>query len=123
VITFNDIMSVANVLKEAGKIEQYKQILEFQQQLQETQNENLELQRKVEKLKEQLLLKGKVEYNDPFYWLRGEDRKDGPFCCGCWDLKKELIRVPGYEQGRYQIDCPVCHTRYNNPLYENSIPM
>ncbi len=122
-ISFGDIKSIADVLKEAGKIKQYRQILKFQQDLQDLQNENIGLKTKNKELNEKLKIKGKIKYKDPFYWLENHDIEDGPFCSACWDSKKELSRIPSYNKGNWKIECPVCHNKYEDPNYKDHGPV
>jgi hypothetical protein len=40
------------------------------------------------------------------YYLKKDDKEDGPFCFRCWDAEKLLVRVFVYDNG--QRICPQC---------------
>ena len=102
---FDDLKSAATILKEAGKVEQYRQILEAQEKLLEMQNKISELEGENRTLKEKLKTKEELKYEGNAYWRMEGDRRDGPFCSRCWDKNKDLIRI---NQSTYV--CPECQT-------------
>lgn len=109
---FETLKSVANTLKEANKIELYKQILDMQQDF-------LEMQENIKKLKEEnadlktlLQVKENLIYENNAYWFIKEQDKDGPFCSRCWDKDKTLLRMHPCGNPAYS-ECPECETRIN----------
>jgi hypothetical protein len=107
---YETLKSTANVLREADKIEQYRQILDVMEKLLEMQKKLSELEEKNKSLREKLKIKEDIIFSKNAYWLRSNN--DGPFCTRCWDKNKELIRMkdenPFYE-------CPECKNRYEGP--------
>ncbi len=104
---FDALKSTAKVLQEAGKIEQYQQILDAMAKLLEMQNRITELESENKDLEEKLRIKQNLAYENNAYWINKEDQKDGPFCPRCWDKDKALIRVPTYPTDIWSI-CPEC---------------
>lgn len=102
---FDDLKSAATILKEAGKIEQYRQILEVQGKLLEMQDKIAELEDENKDLKEKLKIKGNLIYKGNAYWINEGGKEDGSFCTRCWDKNKETIRL----NPRTRI-CPECKT-------------
>jgi len=107
---------VANVLKEAGKIEEYKAILELQGKLQEMQNTIFELEKENRNLKEKFEIKEKLTYKNNSYW-NGED---GPFCSRCFEKNKDLLRIHPTFIGSNLAACPECKTVVNFTGNSNS---
>ncbi len=108
---YDSLKDAAKVLQEAGKIEQYRQILEVQEKLLEMQRSIMDLEEENRSLKNKLQIQASLVFENNTYWNEsGENKKkDGPFCSGCWDSEKILIRThpcgnPAYHQ------CPKCKT-------------
>jgi hypothetical protein len=108
---FDNLKSIGKVLQEAGKIEQYKQILESVQELLEMQKKIEELENENKNLKEKLEIKEKLEYDSEnnVYWVIKDGKKEGPYCSLCWDDYKKLIHLHNTSQERLWI-CPKCKT-------------
>lgn len=103
---YDGLKDAASVLKEAGKIEQYRQILEVQEKLFEMQKRIAELEEENNKLQEQLQTKARLVPKDNMYYL--EDG-DGPFCTGCWDAEHSLVRLHT-NKNFDSATCPKCKT-------------
>ena len=88
---YDTLKSTAIVLREADKIEQYRQILDAMEKLLEMQNKLSELEQENKSLKEKLKVKDDLTVSNDAYWLKSN--KDGPFCKGCWDDNNKLIGV------------------------------
>ena len=88
---YETLKSTASVLREADKIEQYRQILDAMEKLLEMQNKLAELEKENKLLKEKLKIKDDLTVSNDAYWLKSN--KDGPFCKGCWDDNNKLIGV------------------------------
>jgi hypothetical protein len=104
---FDEIRTAAEVLREAGKIEQYKQLLDAQQQLLDMQKNLSDLENENKQLKNELQIKQNIRYEKNAYWMD----KDGPFCSNCWDYEKKLIRMPSGEFTDFRV-CPHCNKTY-----------
>ena len=107
---YETLKSTASVLREADKIEQYRQILDAMEKLLEMQNKLAELEKENKLLKEKLKIKDDLTVSNNAYWLKSNN--DGPFCTRCWDKNKELIRMT-YENPYYR--CPECNNSYEGP--------
>ncbi len=90
---FDELKSVASTLQEAGKIEQYRQILDAQKELLEMQKQIADLTSENRELKERLAIKESLIFKDNAYWIEKDNKKDGPFCTCCWDNDKKTIRM------------------------------
>jgi hypothetical protein len=99
---------VANVLKEAGKIEEYQKILDLMGRLLEMQEKITELEKENKKLKEEFEIKGKLEYKNNTYWLGAE----GPYCSRCWEKNRDLLRMH-HGPNDFYAHCPECKASVN----------
>lgn len=113
---FDELKSVAKVLQEAGKIEQYQQILSVQEKLLEQQKHIYELETDNRELKEKLKTQESLTYRNNAYW-RGMENPDGPFCSRCWDVEKNMVRIKQAGNPAFHT-CPECKTTVQtNPSY------
>lgn len=112
---FDDLKSIGKTFQEAGKIEQYNQILETQKELLEMQKKIIDLESEKVELKEKLKIRGKLIPKNNAYWLAEENgREDGPFCTRCYDKDEKLLRMLPREYGSsscpsYCYTCPECN--------------
>lgn len=125
-IAFNDLKKIADVLKKAGKINEFNQILELQEQLLSMQDriaklkqEKEEVEKKNKKLKEKLNLKEDMEKKNNAYWKKSDG--GGPFCSMCWEKDKKPISMILYYKGSNNAVCPVCKTAVNFTGKEDEI--
>lgn len=109
---FDELKSIGKVLQEAGKIEQYQQILDTQDQLLKMQKRITELEGENKILVNMLEIHEKIVFeNDRFYYLIGEDqKKDGPFCQPCYDSNSKLIRLQPW--GLRELHCMICKNSF-----------
>lgn len=108
-IAFNELKAVAKVLQEAGKIEQYQQILDAQKELLEMQNKIVNLETDNKRLRDEFEIKENLISEGNLYWIIKDGKKDGPFCTCCWDSERKLVRLHKSEvSGRAH--CPKCNT-------------
>ena len=59
----------------------------------ELQEELLERDKQIRRLKEKAELKDSMKFERPFYWKYDDDTKDGPYCSLCYDEREKLIRL------------------------------
>jgi len=104
---FEELKSVAATLQEAGKIEQYKQIVQAQKELLEMQKQISELEKDKKELEEKLRIKDSLIFENNAYWINKSEKKDGPFCSCCWDDNRKIIRMQTCGNPAY-FDCPKC---------------
>lgn len=107
---FDELKSVAGVLQEAGKIEQYRQILDALRDLLELQKKISELENVNSELRSKLEIKENLIFEKNSYWLQNGEKKDGPFCSCCWDDDRKTIRMQPCGNPAY-FDCPKCKNK------------
>jgi len=107
---YDGLKDAASVLKESGKIEQYRQILEVQEKLLEMQKKINELEIDNAELRNQLEIKGKLLPKDNMYYLEQGDGTDGPYCTCCWDSEQVLVRLH-INRDFDSAECPKCKTK------------
>ncbi len=107
---YEGLKDAAGILKEAGKIEQYQQILDAQEKLFEMQKKIVDLEVDNKKLKEQFEIKGKLVPEDNMYWIEEDGKRDGPFCTCCWDSEYKPIRLH-INKDFDSAECPKCKTK------------
>lgn len=107
---FDELKSVANVLREADKIPQYQQILGVLEKLIEMQNRILTLETENKELSESLKTQESLVFKNNAYWIEKEEKKDGPFCSCCWDDNRKTIRMQPCGNPAF-FDCPKCKNK------------
>jgi len=115
--TLDTIKSIAGILQKAGKIDEYKQILEWWEKILEMQTKIDGLAAENKTLKESLKWNDKLEFRNNTYW----NGIEGPYCSACFDDKKKPIRMTTKSRNHFA-ECPVCKTRVdmggNDDSYE-----
>lgn len=120
---------IAKILKESNvsleKAEFKLKLAELISSLADAKIEMSEIQQllvekdsEIRKLNEQISIKDKLEWEPPYYWLKKEHNKDGPFCQNCYDKNKELIRLQGDGSGYWE--CKACKSTYTDKTYDHS---
>lgn len=107
---FDELKSVASVLQEAGKIEQYQQILEAQKELLEMQKQISDLTTENKELKEKLKIQESLVFRNNAYWTEKDGKTDGPYCSCCWDDDRKTIRMQPNGHPAY-FGCPKCENK------------
>lgn len=123
---------ISTLLEKAKEISDKTQNLEFKEilteirnELVDTKNELIDSKEKNNKLKEEnKKLKEEVDNSKPKpYYLHGlyYTTKEGiggtgPYCTGCYDKNKDLIRL--IRKPVSQLTCPICDTMYPRDLHE-----
>ena len=74
-IAFNELKAVAKVLQEAGKIEQYQQILDAQKELLEMQNKIVNLETDNKRLRDEFEIKENLISEGNLYWIIKDGKK------------------------------------------------
>lgn len=67
---------------------------------------------------EQLVVKEKLHWESPYYWLLEGTRKEGPYCQHCYDKNHALIRLQGNREGYWE--CKVCKNTYTDSSWDAS---
>lgn len=104
---FDNLGSIAKVVKQIGNIDLYKQILDVQADSLKLMEENKRLRKENYKLKEKLKLKEVLIFEKDLFWMKNKkgDIIEGPFCPRCHDAKKLLMHL--VQAGDYK-KCPGC---------------
>ena len=105
----DNIKNIADVVRKAGSIDLYRQILDLQQEALELVEENPRLKNEINKLIKNAEIDKELIFKDNYYYNKGEDGQEGPYCSNCWDNERKLIRVHtiyGMDFEYYQ--CPTC---------------
>ena len=72
-----------------------------------------EAESRIRALEQTLDTRGKVKWEEPFYWLDNDSdgaTTDGPFCQQCYDHGSKLVRLQGDGDGYFE--CKVCKNSY-----------
>ncbi len=101
------LKSAAKALQEAGKIDLYNQISEVQTQLLSMRERIANLENENKDLKSNLEIKGNLRAGGNWYWLESNGKKEGPYCTGCWDTERKLVRLHKNESND-ALSCPKC---------------
>jgi len=109
------VKELAVLAQKVQNIELYEKLVSFQSDIFALQKENSELKDKVRQLAEKLYLQAKVIWEKPFYWLKENETKDGPFCQKCYDSDRKLIRLQGRDNDIW--DCFNCKSCFYGPNY------
>src|SRR3989339_1802711 len=108
-INFSSLKNLANLYKEAGKIDEYKQILELQAQLLEMQEANTSLKEENKQLENILSFKDTLTFDDNIYWNKQKEA----FCSRCWDKDRVAIRLTRTNPTNdHYFTCPECKNRF-----------
>ncbi len=104
---FDELKSIASVLREADKIEQFRQILDVQEKLLEMQKRIADLEQENAQLKNKLETQENLIFERNSYWIKKGNLSDGPFCSRCWDDEKKTVRMQPRGNPAYY-SCPNC---------------
>lgn len=107
----DNLKIIGEVLKEAGKIDLYKQLSEVSLKHLELQDENAKLKTKIMELEEKLKNKDELIPINNAYWNKSDN--DGPFCMRCWDEYKLLMHMINNNNILYR--CPRCNYDVQGP--------
>lgn len=103
---FDTTKDIANVLKEAGKIDEYRKILDLQEKMLEMQSKIQNQDEEIKELQEKLKIKDDLEYKGNAYYKKSSG--EGPYCQACWDDKNKLIRIIKLASHAASYQCKVC---------------
>lgn len=97
-----NIEALAEIAERTKDLELKNTILNLKEQILTIKEENLVL-------KEQIALNNQKEnliFKNNMYWKKLDDgSEEGPYCSGCYDTKKTLIRMHIHQHGKI---CPSC---------------
>ncbi len=100
-----DAISVA---QEAGNIDLYQKLLDLEHDMQDMQQENYELKKQLQELRDNHSLESEMEVSlDKRTFFRNHDgKKTGPYCAVCWQKDKKLTFLQPEKDGLAW--CPIC---------------
>lgn len=107
----DDAKTVADLVKKLGNIDLYEKIIDLRGQIIKISRDKLTLQQKVQELEEQLQLKKKMAFKEPFYYQEG-DRT--PFCPRCFEKDHHPVHAIFIFSNDMNTrwDCPECKQIY-----------
>jgi hypothetical protein len=70
---------------------------------------------RIRSLEGQLAVRGRLQWESPYYWLETASSKEGPYCQRCFDTEEKLIRLQGNGSGWWQ--CCACKNAYTDKDY------
>lgn len=113
-IDFESKKRVSEILEKVGNFQDI--MFELRDGQLKSQEENHRLKEQIRILENQLETREKVVYEKPFYWIKNNDTKDGPFCQRCYDVGQKHIRLQGGKRDVWL--CHECKTNYTGPNYQ-----
>ncbi|WNC71445.1 hypothetical protein RGQ13_15130 [Thalassotalea psychrophila] len=78
-------------------------------------------EQKITELVNQLATKKAVIWEKPYYFVKVDDQKDGPFCQKCYDKEQQLIRLQG--GGTKPWNCLSCRCANRDLNYKSPRPI
>ena len=112
--------AVVKLVKDLGNVELLSEIVDLKHEIVDIEEQNLSMRKEISELEEALKVKATLEFSDNAYWMKTEGEWDGPFCTGCWDDKRKLIRLTS-EPGVVP-SCPVCKRYIEEYTYPPDYP-
>ena len=110
----DNIKEVANLVKEIGNMDLYRQILDLQDEIMEITQSNRDLQMNIQALEEIINISSTMRFHSPFYFVDGDKI---PHCPRCWEGDKKAIHYPPpFQSGAGDIHtCPECKHEIIHP--------
>lgn len=99
--------------QKADNIQLVKELIDVQKQMLDAENENINLKKEIEALKEQLSVSSKIKRNKETFITLIDASQDVLYCSACWDSRQSLIQVRAETNGKFH--CPICS---NNGYYD-----
>lgn len=110
-----DIKTITSLAKKAFTIEEQEQIISLRDAIVELKAENTELKEQLAELKKKTDIQDRLIWEQPYYFLKDGEKKDGPYCQLCWDKEQKLIRLQGGGKGEWHCQC--CDNRVTDKNY------
>jgi len=93
-MTIEAIKQVAELVKLAGRIDLYEQILDLREEMVTLRSDKLKLSEELAECKRVQDISDRLVKRGNFYYKRLDDGKeDGPLCVTCWDAENKAIHV------------------------------
>lgn len=108
----DDAKTAVKLVQDIGNVEATKEIVNLQSEIVELVQERNDLKTKIQELEKQINLKSTLNFkNNMYYQTEDNGVEDGPFCSGCFDNTRKIIRLQANLAGdgnRYY-ECPICN--------------
>lgn len=102
---FDELKSIADVLRKADKIPEFQIILDIQQKLLDLQQENAKLKEDNKILKSLEKFERSLVYeNNAYYFVNDDGTKEGPYCPVCWGGDGKKIRMRDLDNDYFYCD-------------------
>jgi hypothetical protein len=85
-----NVKEIADLVKKTGDIELFKKIIGLESEIIELKKDNRRLTGQVAQLQTSLKNKDRMEFHEPFYFLKGDDV---PFCPRCWERDELALHM------------------------------
>jgi len=98
---------IADLIKKLDDVELYRKIIELEGEIIDLHRKNHSLEEHVVELTRSLVLKEKLRWEKPFYFMEGD--KD-PYCPRCYEADSLTIHLKDLGKGGsdHRWDCPKC---------------
>lgn len=104
-----NVKDAVKLIQQLDNVDLMRKMLDVQNDSMRLAEENTQLREQVERLENAFNISGDVSYEGNAYWLvKSEEEKQGPYCSRCWDLDKQLVRMPQAGPVRKVLHCPQC---------------
>jgi hypothetical protein len=114
----DNIKDIAELIKKYNNVELNQKIVDLYGEIFELKEDNLKSKEKIKFLEKEKEINEKIVFESPFYWLKDDEKKDGPYCQKCYDDNKKLIRLQDLKNGAWEcLACKniVADSSYNPP--------
>jgi len=119
-ISLPSAKDIFDLIKKGATLEAQEKIMELREICIKLQEENHNFRRRITELKNILSISKNLIWESPYYWVKSDDGKDGPFCQVCYDKEKHLIRLQ--KHGKSAWSCYSCENSYFDSSYEPPEP-
>lgn len=105
-----NVKDEVKLVQQLDNIDLMRKMLDVQNDSMQLATENTQLREEVQRLEKALAISGDVIYESNACWLKKpDDTKQGPYCSRCWDVDKQLVRMPQAGPIRKVLHCPQCN--------------
>jgi len=105
---------IVELILKGSVIEAQEKIMEIRETAVRMQEDNLKLRQQIKVLEGEIAFRGKVVWEQPYYWVEDKGERTGPYCQMCYDKDGKFMRLQGGENGTWQ--CKSCR----NSFFDNN---
>jgi len=114
----DDAKDIVKLIKKYDDAELYEKIIDLRDEISKLRENNLKLKEKIKALKEENKISEKIVFEKPYYFLKDDVKKDGPYCQKCYDDNKKLIRLQERRDYPGSWKCLVCKCDFTDSSYK-----